>query len=131
MPEHWQGHLVFHHNKLKPCITPQFPKQAKLALPLEPEFVDGEPEYEVSEVLGEKRKGNHMYFLVHWEGYRLEEDTWEPKENLAKVKEAIKAYRSQGQGPRGGGHNVRNWPVTPTMSGIKSPMALIPTSNCI
>ena len=87
---------MFHHKKLKPYIAPMFPGQVKHEIPPKPDVVDGEPKYEVSEVLGKKKKGNMTYFLVHWEGYRPEEDTWEPEENLVKAKEAIKAFQSQG-----------------------------------
>ena len=85
---------MFHHDKLKPYVAPQFPGQTERMIPPKPEFVDGEPKYEVAEVLGEKKKGKTTNFLVHWEGYSPEEDTWEPEENLMKAKEAIKAYQS-------------------------------------
>ena len=55
MPEQWAGHRVFHHEKLKKYIPPAFPEQAQRVIPPEPNFVDGEPEYEVTEILGEKK----------------------------------------------------------------------------
>ena len=112
MPDQWRGHRVFHHKKLKPYILLVFPAQAKQIVPPEPDFVDGEPEYEVTEVLSKKKIRKVTYFLIHWEGYRLEEDSWEPEENLVKAKESIATYRSRGQGLGGGGHNVRNWLTT-------------------
>ena len=96
MPDQWRGHQVFHHKKLKPYVSPAFPKQAEQLIPPEPNFVDGEPEYEVAEVLGEKKIRKMTYFLVHWEGYGPEEDSLEPKENLAKVKESIATFQSRG-----------------------------------
>ena len=46
---------MFHHDKLKPYVAPAFPGQAEHVIPPKPDFIDGEPEYKVSEVLGEKR----------------------------------------------------------------------------
>ena len=80
---------MFHHKKLKPYVALVFPEQAECTIP-------PKPEYEVSEILREKKKGKTTYFLIHWEGYSPEEDTWEPKENLGKAKDAIKAFQSQG-----------------------------------
>ena len=94
MPKQWRGHRVFHHEKLKPYITPAFPEQAKRVIPPEPNFVDREPEYEVTKVLREKKVGKTTYFLIHWEGYRAEENSWEPEEYLAKARESIRAFRS-------------------------------------
>ena len=87
---------MFHHKKLKPYVLPAFPKQAKQVIPPEPNFVDGEPEYKVAKVLSKKKIGKTMYFLIHWEGYGPEEDSWEPKENLAKARESIWTFWSQG-----------------------------------
>src|SRR3984893_4596380 len=109
MPEQWAGHQVFHYEKLKKYTPPGFPEQAKRAVLPEPDFIDREPEYEVAEILCKKRVGNKTYFLVHWEGYAPEEDTWEPEENLGNARNAINEFRSRGRGPGEGGHNVRNW----------------------
>ena len=119
MPEQWAGHRVFHYKKLKKYVPPTFPRQAQRVILPKPDFVDGEPEYKVAEVLSEKKVGKKTYFLVHWEGYAPEEDTWEPEDNLGKAREVINKFRSRGRGPGEGGHNVRNrlsatrWQVTP------------------
>ena len=94
MPEQWAGHWVFHHKKLKRYILPEFPKQAKRIIPPEPEFINGEPEYEVAKVLSKKKIRKKMYFLMHWEGYGPKEDTWEPEENLRKARDSISEYWS-------------------------------------
>ena len=66
---------VFNVEKLKEFVKLTFLKQAKRALPPNPEFVDGEPEFEVKEVLAEQEYHGQPQFLIHWKGYLLEEDT--------------------------------------------------------
>ena len=71
-----------------------------------------------------------MYFLIHWEGYRPKENSWEPEENLVKAKESIATYQSRGWGPGGGGHNVRNqltttrWQVTPWVTPVQTTLLI-------
>ena len=62
MPDQWRGHRVFHHKKLKPYTAPAFLRQAEQLIPPEPNFVDGEPEYEVAKVLSKKKIGK-VFFL--------------------------------------------------------------------
>src|ERR1700719_214786 len=119
MLEQWAGHRMFHYKKLQKFIATVFPDQAQRPVQHKPDFVDGEPEYEVAEIIGEKKVRKRAYFLVHWKGYTPEEDTWEPEDNLGNARDAINEFRSRGRGPGEGGHNVRNqcsttrWQVTP------------------
>ena len=50
-------------------------------------------EYEVEEIIGKRlnQKGQTQY-LIKWQGYSLKESTWEPAENLQKIKPMIRVY---------------------------------------
>eukprot|EP00965_Chrysotila_dentata_P206700 6183683-Pleurochrysis_carterae.AAC.3 len=41
-------------------------------------------EYVVEAILGEKKIGGELRYLVKWEGYGQEDNTWEPEEHLVK-----------------------------------------------
>ena len=44
--------------------------------PLIPEIIDGEPEYEVEQVLDSQIYCRKLQFLVAWKGYGREENLW-------------------------------------------------------
>ena len=50
-----------------------------------------EEEYVVEKIL-EKRisRLGKVQYLVKWEGYKIEESTWEPEDNFANSKDLIK-----------------------------------------
>lgn len=51
-------------------------------------------EWEVEKILGSQIDAisyEHFY-LVKWKGYGVQENTWEPKKNLANCKDAIRAF---------------------------------------
>jgi hypothetical protein len=49
-----------------------------------PIVIDGTDEYEVKEILNEKKVGQGMQYLVKWKGYPRSEATWEPRSQLMK-----------------------------------------------
>ncbi|XP_064640873.1 uncharacterized protein LOC135495831 isoform X2 [Lineus longissimus] len=48
---------------------------------------------QVEQILGQRRKGRTVEFLVRWQGCGEEEDTWEPLKNLASCADMIDAFR--------------------------------------
>jgi hypothetical protein len=80
LPSHWKVHNVFHVSLTKPW------KGSPPTTP-EPVEVEGYPEYTVETILSHdlrsKRKGQQViYYLVKWEGFGSEHNSWEPEANL-------------------------------------------------
>jgi len=70
-------------------------------MPQAPVTVEGEEEYIVEEILDACLKCNKLEFLVKWEGYTNENNSWEPKDNCKHARNAIAAfYRKYPQAPR-------------------------------
>ena len=76
-------HPVFNVVKLSPA--PDDPIVGRRRNPPPPlELVDGEEEYIVEEILNSRMfRRKLQYYLVKWEGYGIEGNTWEYSENLA------------------------------------------------
>jgi hypothetical protein len=79
-------HLVFHISLLEPA-----PKNATIAENMEIDD-DTEQEYEVEQILNDKRVSGKPYYLVKWKGYNTSENTWEPIENLTNCAALIRQY---------------------------------------
>jgi hypothetical protein len=89
-----QIHPVFHVHLLKPYRDSSaiFPARIQELRPeVDPaEFNDaGEAQYEVERILRKRRRGRSIEYLVKWQGWPLEEVTWEPLENLQNCQDAI------------------------------------------
>ncbi|KAG2387829.1 hypothetical protein C9374_001423 [Naegleria lovaniensis] len=53
---------------------------------------EDEEEYEVETILLSKKKKNKMHYLVKWKGWRIEDSTWEPPENLSNIPDLIEHF---------------------------------------
>ena len=75
------------------------PKAARGRPGRKPRVKEEEPaaeEYEVEEILdsGVDAKTKQALFLVKWKGYSEEDNTWEPKTNLAHAKDILQEYEA-------------------------------------
>jgi hypothetical protein len=61
-------------------------------VPPPPDVVDGVDLYEVGEVLNIKQRRKDLQYYIRWEGYPMEECTWEPRHHLVGADEAMVAY---------------------------------------
>jgi hypothetical protein len=92
IPKTWKGiHPVFNETLLTPLREP-LATQNQLAPPpiVQPDEL---VEYEVEEILDSRRRRNKQFYLVKWQGYGHEENTWEPLSNLGRAKDALAAYK--------------------------------------
>ena len=84
---------------MHPYKLPIIPgQQITLQSPVE---VEGEEEYVVEEILDSCLRHNKLEFLVKWEGYTNENNSWEPEDNCKNVCNAIATfYHKYPQAPR-------------------------------
>lgn len=63
--------------------------------PPEPIDIEGEEEWVVDKILDEREARGRSTFLVRWEGFSADHDTWEPEENLVNAQGKIQDYRER------------------------------------
>jgi len=88
LPARWKIHPVFNVGMLEPYREDPIGRP-QLAMPA-PDIVDSEPSYVVAEVVDSRWYGNpktkfpHSFvqYLVAWDGYGPEENSWKPFEML-------------------------------------------------
>jgi Chromo (CHRromatin Organisation MOdifier) domain len=72
---------------LRPYKPPTIPGQQ--VTPQPPIEVEGVPEYIVEEILDSRLRRNKLEFLVKWEEYTDENNSWEPEDNCRNARKAI------------------------------------------
>jgi transposase InsO family protein len=86
-------------SRLRPYKPPTLPGQQ--ITPQSPIEIEGEPEYEVEQILDSRLRRNKLQFLVKWKGYTNENNSWEPEENCSNAHNAIaKFYGEYPNAPR-------------------------------
>ncbi|KDR69490.1 hypothetical protein GALMADRAFT_15425, partial [Galerina marginata CBS 339.88] len=88
-------HLVFNVIKLTP--TPEDPIPGhKSNPPLPLELIDGEEyyeEYKIEGIIGHKCLKSGLRFLVRWEGYGPQFDTWATARDLKNAPQILREYK--------------------------------------
>ncbi|XP_061750471.1 uncharacterized protein LOC133549259 [Nerophis ophidion] len=75
-------HPVVHVSQIKPVCSS--PLSSPDPIPPPPRILDnGDPVWTVKEILGVRRQGRGLVFLVDWEGYGPEDRSWVPASYLA------------------------------------------------
>jgi hypothetical protein len=91
-------HPVFHVSQLEPATQNTIPN--RIQPPPPPVKVDGEPEYEISEILDAKldhrRRQCQLLYLVRWSGYEGtdEETSWLLATELRNASELVLDFHS-------------------------------------
>jgi len=74
-------HPVF--NVVKLSLAPPDPIPGhQTSLPPLPEIVDGEEEWVVKEIMDSQMVNRKLRYLVKWEGFGVEHNSWEPWDNV-------------------------------------------------
>ena len=90
LPLYWKNvHSVFNVSKLFPYREdPENPNFN----PPPPDVIEGEPEWEVEEILDAKFDHGKLLFLVKWLGWPSSENSWEDESNLENAPEIISDF---------------------------------------
>ena len=57
-----------------------------------PENDSDDETFEVEKIVAKRKRQGKIEFLVKWRGYNSDENSWEPKENLAGCTDAIRRF---------------------------------------
>jgi len=94
-----QLHPVF--NVVKLSATPDDPIPGrKPQAPPPPIVVDGEPEWEVEEVLDSRWHWRRFQFLIKWKGFSREHNSWEVASDVKAPDLVVEYYRRHPAAPR-------------------------------
>ena len=101
LPTRWKRvHPVFNECLLTPFRPPEFPSQKAREPDLPPDIDDPDAEWDVKAILKaeiDAPTGRLMY-LVEWDGFGPEENTWEYAEDLIKAADKIREFYRQHPG---------------------------------
>ena len=93
LPPTWKIHNIFHASLLTPYKETvingqQYQEPA-------PDLIDGQPEWEVDQILGARRHWNQLQYLVRWKGFSKAHDSWEPLTHIKADDLIAEFYRKQ------------------------------------
>jgi hypothetical protein len=92
-------HPVFHVVKLMPA-PPDPIEGRRVHPPPPPEIVGGEERYEVKEVIDSRMRGRKLQYLVRWNGYGREENSWILEGDLDAPDLITDFYRTHPNAPK-------------------------------
>src|SRR6267142_917647 len=80
LPAQWKIHNAFHGSLLLPYYETKehgrnFPEPA-------PDLIEGQPEWEVEDILDSRQYRCKLQYLIRWKGYSDAHNSWEPKEAI-------------------------------------------------
>ena len=92
-------HPVF--NVVKLTLAPEDPiPGGRPCPPPLPEIINGEKEFIVEEILDSNIVNRRLRYLIKWEGYGIEHNSWEPAGDVHTPERIVDFYRRHPGAPR-------------------------------
>ena len=92
-------HPVFNVVKLTLALEDPIPGRRLLPPPL-PEIIDREKEFIVEEILDSKVINRRLQYLIKWEGYGIEHNSWELAEDVHALECVVDFHQRYPGAPR-------------------------------
>ena len=80
LPSQWNVHNMFHASLLTPYKETAL-NGNKYQEPT-PDLVEGQPEWEVEQILQARHHQKQLQYLIQWKGFSEAHDSWEPASNI-------------------------------------------------
>ncbi|XP_061490547.1 uncharacterized protein LOC133388595 [Rhineura floridana] len=80
LPATFKIHPVFHRSLLTKAAPPSDLRPVEVPGP--PILVNGQPEFEVEQILDSRRRHNQLQYLIHWKGYGPADRSWENERDV-------------------------------------------------
>ena len=80
LPPQWKIHNIFHATLLTPYKETAL--NGNRNQEPTPELIDGQPEWEVEQILCVRRYRRQVQYLVRWKGFLEAHDSWEPASSV-------------------------------------------------
>ncbi len=109
LPPRYRIHPTFHVSLLKSCSS-LTPDQHEPDEPPPPEILDQPSVYQVRNIMDSQRRGGRLEYLVDWEGYGPEEQSWVAQDDILDpmLSQEFHRIHPNRPAPRGRGHPRRH-----------------------
>jgi Chromo (CHRromatin Organisation MOdifier) domain len=109
LPDTWKIHNVFHVSLLTPYNETPAHGPNFLEPPLD--LIEGELEWEVEQILGDRTYRKKKQYLIQWKGYAPAHDSWQDESDIHAL-ELIEAYKQKAQSA------ATSWPQSAAQSAL-------------
>jgi len=92
LPSTVRIHLVVNVSRIRRYVGQVKGQKKKQPAPV---IIEGEEEWEVEHILNKRKVRGKERYLVCWKGFTVESNTWEGRENLKNVQEAIEEFERE------------------------------------
>lgn len=102
LPRHLRIHPIFHVFLLKRYVTGPLDDDNNHEQPPEPRIIDNQPVYTINKILKSRIKEKRIEYLIDWEGYSPEEQSWVPARDILdpQLKQAFHKEHPNQPAPR-------------------------------
>ena len=93
LPDSFRGHNAFNLQHLAKYHRSMDQERPNLANPRD--ILPSTEEYEVDQIVGERKRNGKLYYRIRWKGYDAEDDTWQTARDIRNAPELLKIWRQQ------------------------------------